>query len=250
MTMCWPYDDESHFYITFPGELLMGMFQCVSIPMMVTSIILGTVNLKNKSIKIALRAVFFFVLTTFIALMIGLILVLWIEPGEAYTVDKDDQLAEVHVAFVDSLMDFVSFLPIGLLFIIAGNIFQVYDWETIHKLREFVFVVVIGLLIHGCIALPVLYWLMLRRNPWHCINGALPALITALMTSSSSAAVPVTLRCCEERNGVDRRIARFALPIGTSINMNGSVIYEVVAVIFLTQLNDLDLAWSKIIEIW
>ncbi|XP_056271599.1 excitatory amino acid transporter 2-like [Pseudoliparis swirei] len=60
---------------------------------------------------------------------------------------------------------YLNFWPFGLSSIIAGNIFAVYDLETIYKLGEFVLVVFVGLLIHGCVALPAMYYLLVRRNP-------------------------------------------------------------------------------------
>ncbi|XP_056262944.1 excitatory amino acid transporter 3-like [Pseudoliparis swirei] len=317
-----PYSDESQYYLRLPGELLMGSLQTVSLPLMVTSVILGIINLRAP-MKIALRAAFIFVLTTVVAVLIGLMLVLVIKPGAAYTEDEDDQQVEVEFAFMDSLIDLVRnvlpsnvmrasfktykttrlrfanhslnsnsslktndsvvqleghyvdgtntlglivsalltgvtlksmgkvarFWPFGLISMIASNIFAVYDLETMHKLREFVLVVIVGLLIHGCVALPALYCLLVRQNLWHCIKGIFPALLTALMISSSSATVPVTLRCCVERNDVDRRIARFTLPIATTVNMDGSALYEVVAVVFLAQLSGIELGLSRVIEI-
>ncbi|XP_034405268.1 excitatory amino acid transporter 3-like [Cyclopterus lumpus] len=148
------------------------------------------------------------------------------------------------------LVDLIMcYLPFGVLSIIAGNIFEVYDWETVNKLTEFILVVIIGLLIHGFIALPALYFVILRCNPWHLIKGVSPALFTAIIISSSSASLPVTLRCCVDESQIDRRIARFMLPILTTVNMDGSALYEVIAVVFLAQLNDIDLNFIQLIEI-
>lgn len=65
----------------------------------------------------------------------------------------------------------------------------------------------------------------------------------------SSATLPVTFRCAEEKNRVDKRITRFVLPVGATINMDGTALYEAVAAVFIAQLNDMDLSIGQIITI-
>ncbi|XP_078123954.1 excitatory amino acid transporter 3-like [Sander vitreus] len=73
--------------------------------------------------------------------------------------------------------------------------------------------------------------------------------MTALVISSSSAALPVTFECCEDRLKIDQRITRFILPIGTSLNLNGSAIYEVVAAVFIAQLNKIQLDFAHLLTV-
>ena len=70
--------------------------------------------------------------------------------------------------------------------------------------------------------------------------------MTAWGTASSSASLPVTMNCLEEKNGVDPRISRFVLPIGATINMDGTALYEAVAAIFIAQVNNLNLSLGQI----
>ncbi|XP_056265678.1 excitatory amino acid transporter 3-like isoform X2 [Pseudoliparis swirei] len=131
--------------------------------------------------------------------------------------------------------------PVVVVFKVASIIIEVDDWELAFKLTKFIGVVVLGLVIHGAFVLPLIYFLCVRRNPYAFIKGIFPALKTAFTLSSSSAALPLSLQCCEERLRVDRTVSRFMLPIETDINKHGTVLYEVVAVIFVAQLNHVDL---------
>ncbi|XP_044044748.1 excitatory amino acid transporter 3-like isoform X2 [Siniperca chuatsi] len=143
----------------------------------------------------------------------------------------------------------LGYLPFGLLFIIAGHVVEVHDWETTLKLGKFMIVVVLGLIIHGTITLPVIYFLCVRRSPYAVIKGISPALLTALVISSSSATLPLTFQCCEERLKIDKRVTRFMLPIATNINMDGTALYEVIAAVFIAQFNHINLDMSQLITL-
>nr|XP_051714335.1 excitatory amino acid transporter 3-like [Oryctolagus cuniculus] len=79
--------------------------------------------------------------------------------------------------------------------------------------------------------------------------GMTQALLTAFMISSSSATLPVTFHCAEEKNHVDKRITRFMLPVGATINMDGAALYEAMAAMFIAQLNDMDLSIGQLITL-
>ncbi|XP_059203599.1 excitatory amino acid transporter 3-like [Centropristis striata] len=143
----------------------------------------------------------------------------------------------------------LCYLPVGVLFMISTHVVEVHDWETTAKLGMFIVVVLLGLLIHGAIVLPLIYFLCTRRNPLDVIRGVSPALLTALVISSSSATLPLTFQCCEERLKIDKRVTRFMLPIGTNINMDGTALYEVVAAVFIAQLNHIPLDISQLVTI-
>lgn len=81
-------------------------------------------------------------------------------------------------------------------------------------------------------------------EPWHSWT-----ISSFLFLSHSSATLPVTFRCAEEKNQVDKRITRFVLPVGATINMDGTALYEAVAAVFIAQLNGLDLGIGQIITI-
>jgi proton glutamate symport protein len=93
-----------------------------------------------------------------------------------------------------------------------------------------------GLTIHAFITLPLLYLLLVRRNPLDFMQAMMPALLTAFSSASSNAALPLTLNNLEERAGVSNKTSSFVVPLGATINMDGTALYEAVAVLFIGQL--------------
>ncbi|XP_028916831.1 excitatory amino acid transporter 1 [Ornithorhynchus anatinus] len=168
------------------------------------------------------------------------------EQGQALK-DFFDSLNEAIMRLVAVIM---WYAPLGILFLIAGKIVEMEDMGVIGgQLAMYTITVIIGLLIHAVIVLPLLYFLITRKNPWVFIGGLLQALVTALGTSSSSATLPITFKCLEENNGVDKRITRFVLPVGATINMDGTALYEALAAIFIAQVNNFDLNFGQILTI-
>lgn len=168
------------------------------------------------------------------------------EQGQALR-DFFDSLNEAIMRLVAVIM---WYAPLGILFLIAGKIVEMEDMGVIGgQLAMYTVTVIIGLLIHAVIVLPLLYFLVTRKNPWVFIAGLLQALITALGTSSSSATLPITFKCLEENNGVDKRVTRFVLPVGATINMDGTALYEALAAIFIAQVNNFELNFGQIITI-
>ncbi|OXB80778.1 UNVERIFIED_CONTAM: hypothetical protein H355_010544 [Colinus virginianus] len=167
--------------------------------------------------------------------------------------DKGQVLVDFFNALNEATMRIVQiimwYMPIGIVFLIAGKIIEVEDWEIFRKLGLYMATVLSGLAIHSTIILPLIYLIIVRKNPFRFAMGMAQALLTALMISSSSATLPVTFRCAEEKNLIDKRITRFVLPVGATINMDGTALYEAVAAVFIAQLNDLELDVGQIITI-
>uniref|UniRef100_A0A8D0G8S8 Amino acid transporter n=1 Tax=Sphenodon punctatus TaxID=8508 RepID=A0A8D0G8S8_SPHPU len=168
--------------------------------------------------------------------------------------ERGAPLVNVCQCLNEAVMKIVSmavwYFPFGIVFLIAGKILDMEDPYVIGKrLGLYAMTVVIGLIIHGLILLPLLFILITKKNPFSFIRGILQALLIALATSSSSATLPITLKCLLENNGIDRRVARFVLPVGATINMDGTALYEAVAAIFIAQVNEYDLDLGQIITI-
>uniref|UniRef100_A0A8C5UZX1 Amino acid transporter n=1 Tax=Microcebus murinus TaxID=30608 RepID=A0A8C5UZX1_MICMU len=238
-------------YFSFPGELLMRMLQMLVLPLIISSLVTGMAALDSKaSGKMGMRAVVYYMTTTIIAVVIGIIIVIIIHPGKGSKENMHREGKVVQVTAADAFLDLIRYAPLGILFLIAGKIVEMEDMGVIGgQLAMYTVTVIVGLLIHGVIVLPLLYFLVTRKNPWVFIGGLLQALVTAMGTSSSSATLPITFKCLEENNGVDKRVTRFVLPVGATINMDGTALYEALAAIFIAQVNNFELNFGQIITI-
>ncbi|MCA9267724.1 MAG: dicarboxylate/amino acid:cation symporter [Planctomycetales bacterium] len=145
------------------------------------------------------------------------------------------------------------FAPVGIYGLVAWNIAKNGGGDAfldeLKKLSWYVAAVVLGLALHFVVLAGVLR-VFARRDPLAYIYGILRALLTALTTASSSASLPVTMECVEENNGVSNRSASFVLPLGATINMDGTALYEAVAVIFIAQTLGMTLPLSKLVVIF
>ncbi|KTG40038.1 hypothetical protein cypCar_00016579 [Cyprinus carpio] len=142
------------------------------------------------------------------------------------------------------------YFPFGIVFLVAGKILEMSDPSAMgKKLGFYAITVVMGLILHGLFILPSMYFFITKKSPIVYIRGILQALLISLATSSSSATLPITFKCLLENNHIDRRIIRFVLPVGATINMDGTALYEAVAAIFIAQVNNYELDFGQIITI-
>ncbi|CAL8274474.1 unnamed protein product [Merluccius merluccius] len=142
------------------------------------------------------------------------------------------------------------YFPFGIVFLVAGKILDMHDPAHLgEKLGMYFLTVLAGLFVHGLVLLPLFFYVITRKNPFAYIRGLLQALVIALATSSSSATLPITMKCLLENCGVDRQIARFVLPVGATINMDGTALYEAVAAIFIAQVNEYELDFGQLVTI-
>ncbi|CAB1345177.1 unnamed protein product [Coregonus sp. 'balchen'] len=160
-------------------------------------------------------------------------------------IGKMGERGRILLEFFDALNE----ATMRLVQIIMWYIIEVEDWEIFRKMGLYMVTVLSGLAIHSTICLPLIYFAIVRKNPYTFTLGMAQAMVTALMISSSSATLPVTFRCAEENLRIDKRITRFVLPVGATINMDGTALYEAVAAIFIAQLNDYALDVGQIVTI-
>jgi Na+/H+-dicarboxylate symporter len=171
--------------------------------------------------------------------------------------DKGRPLAEFFESANGAIMKFVHLImlmaPFGVFGLIAGRFAEAGGAEfadELVKLGKYFITVLIGLAVHAFVVLPAILKVLGRRRPWRYAGNMVQALVTAFSTASSSATLPVTMECVEENNKVNHKASSFVLPLGATINMDGTALYEAVAAIFIAQLYGIDLSIGQQIVIF
>ena len=163
-------------------------------------------------------------------------------------------LTNLFSAIYEVIMKITFFLirlaPIGVFSIVACVVGKQADnpqalLSMAGSLGVFVLVVWGGLLIQGGIVLPTLVRVLGKQNPWRHISKMSTVLLTAFSTCSSGAALPINIRDSQEKCGISNKIASFVLPLGSTINMNGTALYECVTAIFIAQAYGIDLSLAQ-----
>ncbi len=166
------------------------------------------------------------------------------------------------IAFINSCNDAIMKLvwwilltaPIGIMSLIAVRIAGkggfVGFWPELIALGKYVLTVVAGLAIHGMIVLPLILKIIGKRDPREYFRNMSAALLNAFSTASSSATLPLTMEGVQQFNGVSRRSASFVLPMGATINMDGTALYEAVAAVFIAQVYGIDMGPVQVVVIF
>ncbi len=128
----------------------------------------------------------------------------------------------------------MAFAPIGVFGLVAKVVAKA-GLAAAGPLAVFAACVLVSLAFHLFVTLPLFIRVAAGLRPWPLFSTMAPALLTAFSTASSSATVPVTLDCIEKRAGVSNRVSSFVVPLGATVNMNGTALYECAAVIFIAQ---------------
>uniref|UniRef100_A0A452V628 Amino acid transporter n=1 Tax=Ursus maritimus TaxID=29073 RepID=A0A452V628_URSMA len=167
---------------------------------------------------------------------------------------EGEELIRFFNAFNEATMVLVSwimwYVPVGIMFLVGSKILEMKDIIVlVTSLGKYIFTSILGHFIHGGIVLPLIYFVFTRKNPFRFLLGLLTPFATAFATCSSSATLPSMMKCIEENNGVDKRISRFILPIGATVNMDGAAIFQCVAAVFIAQLNNVELKAGQIFTI-
>lgn len=136
------------------------------------------------------------------------------------------------------------FAPVGVLALIAGTLAST-GFDALLPMLWFFLSVVLGLALHMFGTISLFLWKVAGVSPWRHFKAMTPALLTAFSTASSNATLPVTLRSLRERAGVSEKVAGMSAPLGASMNMDGTALYECAAALFLAQAYGLDLSFAQ-----
>ncbi|BBP43828.1 dicarboxylate/amino acid:cation symporter [Thiosulfativibrio zosterae] len=289
---------------TFIGTLFLNALKMIVVPLVMAAIItgIGTLGSQGGFGRMGLKTLSYYVATSFIAIMIGLVLVNWIEPGVsdqgAPVLEQNSQVAaavagkstgdvvevflrmiptnivdaaaegqmlgiiffsllfgyfmtKINTPYKESLANLwqgifdvmmlmtewvMKFAPLGVFGLVAASVAKT-GFDQFGNLALFFLTVTLALGVHFLIVMPLLLKYVGKvQNPWLHYQAMAPALLTAFSTSSSSSTLPITIRSLEERAGVSNRVSSFVLPLGATVNMDGTALYECVAAIFIAQL--------------
>ncbi|KAK6628734.1 hypothetical protein RUM43_002550 [Polyplax serrata] len=329
-------------YVQYIGDLFLRMLKSLILPLIVASLVsaIGSLDL-SLSGRIGGRAVFFYMTTTMIAVVEGIILVIAIHPGQGDSSSIARAGTSRNVTTADTLMDLVRNMfppnlvqaciaqyrtvlkpqtlpngtlapileweisheyadgtnilglvvfstvlgitlgkmgkegspllnffsclghcmmiitgwviwvsPIGVFFLVSSKILEMESFEVIiGQLGMYFMTVLVGLLVHGFVILPTIFAIVTRTLPFRYIGNMGEALATAFGTASSSATLPIAIGCLEDKNNVDPRVARFVMPIGATINMDGTALYEAVAALFISQVRGISLTLGQVVAV-
>lgn len=179
----------------------------------------------------------------FFAIIFGLFMT---KVEKKYSDTLSDVLTSVYEVIMKITFAIIKLAPYGVFAIVANIVGKQADnpaalLSMLKSLGVFVLCVWGGLLLQGGVVLPCLVRFLGKQNPWKHISKMSSAILTAFSTCSSGAALPINIRDSQEKCGVSPKIASFVLPLGSTINMNGTALYECVAAIFIAQAYGIEL---------
>lgn len=156
---------------------------------------------------------------------------------------RSEMIAELVTSINNALLSFVLLLmkvaPLGIFCLVASRFGEAVAGGKLVDLLTvqgyYVATVMLGLAVHVFVTLPLLLYLFTRRNPYRFMAQMSQAVLTAFSTASSTATLPVTMETAEKEAGVSKRSSEFVLPLGATVNMDGTALYEAAAAIFIAQ---------------
>ncbi|XP_068151408.1 excitatory amino acid transporter 1 [Drosophila tropicalis] len=167
--------------------------------------------------------------------------------------EKGQLLQDFFTTLSEAMMTITSWViwisPLGVGFLIAAKIIEMESIaSTIQSLGWYFITVMIGLFLHGFGTIAVIFFLGTRRLPYRFIAKLSQVLATAFGTGSSSATMPLTIKCLDNM-GIDPRVTRFVIPVGATINMDGTALYEAVAALFIAQYREMSYSFGTIVAV-
>ena len=183
----------------------------------------------------------------FFSILFGYFVTLVGEKSSATIINFFEAVFEVIMKIV---LTIIKVAPIGVFAIVAKMIsMQAGDMAKLADIAQslglFVLIIWIGCAIHFFIIMPSIVYFLGHENPWRHMKKMSTAILTAFSTCSSGAALPFSMKDSQEKCGISNKIASFTLPLGATINMNGTALYEGVAVIFIAQVYGIDLSFVE-----
>lgn len=300
-------------WLAMPGYLFLAMVQMIVIPLVVASIILGMTSSRDMAQlrSMGLRTGLFFLFTTVVAALIGLVIALTVQPGSylqgaelpatttavasssaapslsslpsqivrivptnplqasveqnmlqvvvfaifvgVALVTMDSKLAKPLVDLLGAVQEVSMVVVRWAMYLVPAAVFGLLTQLTARMgldalLGMGVYVLtVLGALLLAFAFLMVVYAVGRRRSPLAFLRGSRDVLLLAFSTSSSAAVMPLTIRTAEDSLGVQQGVSRFVIPLGTTINMAGTALYQVIATLFLAQVYQVDVGLSGLL---
>ncbi|GLU44692.1 dicarboxylate/amino acid:cation symporter [Allomuricauda sp. NBRC 101325] len=301
------------------GNIFINSLKLIAVPLILASLIKGVSDLKDisKLSKMGGRTIGIYIVTTVIAVSIGLMVVNLVKPGSSISEDTRNELVENYKGDADNIKSaadkqkeagplqaledlvpsnifkaasdngnmlqvifFAIFFGIGLILIpektaepvkkffdgfnevilklidiimlaapygvfalLAALVVESPSLDLFQALAWYAFCVLLGLILMLCVYLSIV-WIFTKTSPSFFLKGISPAQLLAFSTSSSAATLPVTMERVEEHLGVEEEVTSFVLPIGATINMDGTSLYQAVAAVFIAQAFGMDLSLS------
>jgi Na+/H+-dicarboxylate symporter len=177
----------------------------------------------------------------FFAILFGLFLIRVNSPD----VDSVHRVMEGALEVIQALtLAIVKLAPIGIFALLAREVVRSGP-ELIMKLMPYFATVGGALIIHAFVTLPLILVFLARRNPLEYFRAVLPAVATAFSTASSSATLPLSMECAEKEADIPRGVSSFVLPLGATVNMDGTALYEAVAALTIAQMYGVPLDLSQ-----
>ncbi|TXD43752.1 dicarboxylate/amino acid:cation symporter [Lujinxingia vulgaris] len=277
------------------AELFLALLRMIVIPLVFASLVCGVTGMRDfaRLRRIGARAAGWYVTTSLLAIVLGLILVNLFKPGvglempmaigevdipapsgpwemllsvvptnvvaaaanfdllgliffailfgifalqveEPFLETIDGFFQAVFAVMMKMTLFVIALAPVGIAALIA-RLLAITGPEALTSVVGYAGTVAAALLLHGLLTLPLLFWLLTRRNPYRVLGAMGATLLTAFSTASSAGTLGMTLEQLEDNVGVKNEVGGFVLPLGATINMDGTALYECVAVLFIAQ---------------
>lgn len=175
------------------------------------------------------------------ALLLGIALTMLDSQRRASMIAWMETIGDAMVKIVGIAMKLAPYAVFCLIFSVVSK----FGLDLLQKLAFYVGVTILGYLIQMLVLYPVLILVLCRRSPWQFYKGAIPAIVTGFSTSSSNATLPTTLRVAQVDLGIRKSVADFVLPLGATMNMNGTALFEGALVLFVAQVFGIELTMQQ-----